>query len=399
MAIVLILTFAALAATPALASHEAGNGHAVLYFHAADGANLSDIPLNLLAPPDSFTFRSSDGPGAATFTCADSLGGPRQEAHSVHAFTYAAATEDELLPQGLNVDARGLAYPTTVAGSMSLRWYLETTAGGPGPDGPPVPNVVVRATVREGAQLGGPALYDAGNLIAEGQSAPVLLAGPATQGVTTSQVEGRTVYNFTVPLEIRSPQLPERGFNVRVDVFLDNPLCGAVGGTAMGPLVRLHNSPGHRPTLSLDVGSPLRIVEAEVRESQAGIVHLRTGVVSVWGPYAVENLTVDVQGPSQASATTMTVVYPDGPATRPGSPTYLFWNWDALSQGAIAGDYTLTFAVRDHAGNDVGREGLPFRLEEASGHLPDPDRPAAAFGLSLAVFALALAVARAHRRT
>ena len=359
----------------------AASGPATLYFHVADSANLDNIPLNTLAPPANFTFRAGGGPTAATFTCASAAGGPGVESQTVHAIAYAAATDDAVLPQALRSEWRGLAYATRAGGNMTLHWYVETSsqAGGPGgqdPDQVPlaVPNVVVKATVREGEDTGaGVEGYDQGLLIAEGASDPALLAGPQTQGAGVDMVDGHYVYNITVTLAVKSDKLGEKGFNVRVQAFADNPLCTTTGGNAMAPVLRIHNSAGHRPSLGLTVDEPIKVMESSVAESQAGVVHLRATVLPVWGAYAFADARVAATGPGPVgNATTQTLLPDAGGAVRPSSPAYYFWNWDAGAERATAGHYALNLTVSDRDGNTAQAGGLSFTLAESETHPPAP---------------------------
>lgn len=401
----LLLAVVSLSLVPAAEAslHGSTPGSAVLYFHVADVANLGDIPMNTLAPPANFTYRAGGGPAAATFTCGAAAGAPGQESHTVYGIAYAAPTEDGVLPQALSGGARGLAYATDI-GNVSLQWYLETStqAGAPGadPDVLPVPvaNVVVRVTVRQGEEQGGGALgYDGGLLIAQGQSDPALLAGPNTQGAGVDMVEGHYVYNFTVPLVLNRTLLGPEGFNVRVDVFADNPLCAASGGEAMAPVVRLHNSLGHRPALKLTVQEPLRALQTDVDESEAGVIHVRTSFLSVWGGYAVSNVTVAVQGPSAPRNATTVLLEPGaGGLAGPASPRYFFWNWNALAEGAVAGRYEVNITASDPSGNVLTARSA-FILAEGE-HLPDLAKPSPVPATLAFTVLLGLAVARRRRQ-
>lgn len=360
-----------------------------LHIHAADGANMDAIPMNVLPAPDGFTFRHSGGPTAATLTC---LPGGTQ-AHTVHAIQYAGPTEDGQLPQALRGEWRGLAYPTRLTGNLTLHWFIEAAAQtGPVASSTPLANVVVRGTLREGeSAAAGVEGYTRGTLLAQGQSAPALLAGSQTQGAQHSTVEGRDVYGFTVPLALESAALTTTGFNLRVDVFVENPACPAAGGQATPPLVVLHNSPGHRPALQLEVEEALRVLATNVTQSRAGIVHLMAEVLPLWGGYAGANATVETSGPSlPANATTALVLPRAGdPNARPSTPAYLFWNWDAAREAAHAGSYTFTLTVSDAAGNAVQAPPAGFGIAPSATHTPpSPTKGAPSLPFAAAVVLL-----------
>lgn len=376
-----------------------------LYFHVADSANMDSIPMTVRPPPEGFLFRSGGGPTAATFSCLSAAGGPGQQSHTVYGIAYGALTEDEVLPQMLRGEARGLAYTLESMANVSLQWFVEVSPQGApmGPGQAPLPltNVVVRATMRQGEDsANGISGYEKGLLLAQGQSAPATLAGAQTQGATVHDADGQIVYGFHVPLEVKKDTIPDEGFNVRVDVFVDNPACTATGGTTTPPLVRLHNGPGLRPHLNLSLAHALQVGQAEVTvtESQAGIVHLRVPVNTVWGSYAVANVTVDVQGPGPANNATTDLVLPDaqqGPAS-PKSPAYFFWHWDAKSARAVAGTYRLDFKLFDANGNAQAGAPANITLQENEDHPPPPDKPAP--GLTVVPLLLVALGAAASRR-
>ena len=391
---------------PLLASMVAA-GPSTLYFHVADPANMDDIPLNAVEPPANFTFRHGGGPTAATFTCTGPTGGPGSQSHTVHAIAYAGLTDDTATAQGLRGEWRGLAYGTRLQGNLTLHWYIEASSqvapgGDPGTVPIPLANVVVRMAMREGEDVGaGPAGYDQGLLIAQGQSAPAHLAGPQTQGASYDLVDGRYVYNITVPVAIVAADLKEAGFNVRVDVFTDNPACGTTGGQAMAPLVVIHNSPGHRPSLDLQVETPLKVLETNVTESKAGVVHLRATLLPVWGAYALGDATVEASGPGPVANTTTQMVMPraEDPSVRPHSPAYFFWHWDARQAKGVAGEYALELTATDASGNAQQATGITFRLAEDEHHPPPPETKAspAVAGLLLVVLVGLGCALRRHR--
>lgn len=342
-----------------------------LFIHAADPANMDAIPMNVLPPPDGFTFRHAGGPTAATLTCLPA----GTQAHTVHAIQYAGPTDDAQLPQALRGEWRGLAYPTRLTGNLTLHWFVEAAAqGGPVSSSTPLANVVVRGTLREGeSAAAGVEGYARGTLLAQGQSAPALLAGSQTQGAQHTTVDGRDVYGFTVPLSVESATLTTTGFNLRVDVFVENPACASTGGQATPPLVVLHSSPDHRLALQMSVEEPLRVLATNVTKSRAGIVHLMAEVLPLWGGYAGANATVETTGPSEPGNATTVLVLPraNDPNVRPSTPAYLFWNWEAAREGAHAGTYAFALTVSDRAGNEA-KAAATFEIEPSATHTPPP---------------------------
>jgi len=346
-----------------------------LYVHLADPANLDDVPMTAQEPPANLTYREGGGVADVTFSCVPAAPGPGLEAHTVYAVPYAQPADDTHLPQAIATAARGVGYATTLGANLTLHWYLETAtqatgpSGDPTPAGPPVPNVVVRATLREGEPIGADASkYDAGQLLASGESAPALLAGPATQGATVDTVDGHTVYNVTVPLTVAAARVPSIGMNLRVDVLVQNPLCDAAGGTLMPPLVLSHSSPGHRPHLDLDVGEPLRWLPPKLDRDQFGSVHYTGGLIGVWGGYAIANASVTVSGPTPASAVSLNVVRPAScgssacPLRAPTDPAYVLWTWRSGDDHAAAGEYGVNATASDLSGNTLAAPPISFGL-------------------------------------
>jgi len=405
----LLLALPALAVTTAAAP-------ATLYLHLADPANTDDVPMTLQAPPANVTYREGGGITAVTFTCLPAAAGsPASETHTIYAVPYAAVPDDVHFPQAIDTAARGVAYATALGTNATLHWYLETDTQATSPSGDPVPgpvpvtNVVVRAMLREGEPVGGDAAkYDQGQPIASGESAPAVLAGPATQGATVDTVGGHSVYGIDVPLAVSSPRVPSLGMNLRVDVLVQDPACDAVGGEFAPPLVINHSSPDHRPRLDLDVAEPLRIAPPRLDRDQFGSVHYTAEALSVWGGVAVANVSLAVSGPTPAHSTSLNLVRPGacGSPTcavhAPDQPAYLLWTWRSTSDGAAPGQYVVNATVTDVAGNTLAAPTVSFGLAAdtkaplvTGGPTKASPAPLAAI---LALLLLGLATAQRKRR-
>jgi hypothetical protein len=344
-----------------------------LYFHATDEANLDNIPMNVLEPPEEARFRGAP----ILLSCTESPVG--FQGHTVYGILYALPTDDLEVPQALAGQARGIAYAVDLVGQMRLQWFVEVEGSAP------ALNVVVQGTVREGEELaGGVEGYERGRIVASGQSASAILAGPQTQGAVATQVDGRYVYNLTVPMTIQSPRIPLAGMNVRVDVLVENPLCPAGLGP---PLIRLHNSHDHRPRLHLEVTEPLRVLSAKVTEGKTGVVHVQAEVLPAWGGYAFAGGLVD----GRAGTGTAVVPSDHSRTILPSSAAYYFWDW----RDAPAGDHWFNGTLRDVQGNEVRFGPLHIHFEESEVHPAPEGRPSP---LAIAPFLGVLAVLVALRR-
>jgi hypothetical protein len=262
---------------------------------------LADFPITPQAPPDGFVVNSGLGLASNTFTCAPNppLARPFGEAHTFRGYAYPEPVE---VARGDSVKfhpSRGVDGDVLFSGKpLVLHWYwaMDPAPGVPVGEQVPVvlPNVVVEATLRAGSAVAvDDAVYDEGEVIAHGASAPATLAGPATQGARHTTVEGQSVYEFTVPMQVAAPLVPrEQGFNLRVDTYMTD--CG--DGRAMPHAVALHSSPGHRPRLETEVVSPLS-GSLSAQTAADGSLVVVAEPASVLGAGDVANVTVTAVGP------------------------------------------------------------------------------------------------------
>ncbi|MHB1262783.1 MAG: hypothetical protein ACYC2H_13835, partial [Thermoplasmatota archaeon] len=268
-----------------------------------------------------------------------------------------------------------------------LLWYWSTqVAAGEGPTPTPVPNVVVQATMRAGAAISvEDVAYNEGELLAEGHSAPALLAGDASTGVEHSMVEDRHVYHFTVPLEVKGAAIPKEGYNLRIDTYVMQDGCPG-DGYLMPNVLTVHSSPGNRPRLELATIQPPTIAGIHVHpENGTWVFDVRAN--SPWGGVDVGNVTLEVVGPTMPTELLVEPyhapahchcdifggygeVYTDTRGT-----------WNAIADEAKEGDYVLKVHVTNLQGTSEANSEEPFSIsspKESPGAAP-----------TLLVFALA----------
>ncbi|MEA3143519.1 MAG: hypothetical protein QOG31_843, partial [Thermoplasmata archaeon] len=308
---------AALLALPAVAAAIEGTGPPVavqataaadstLYFHVRHGA---DFPITPQEPDPAF--RLDDGIGLATHSLSCVPPGTPLDGLTQHEYTtyygFAALGKvgygPEPQPYGGLHAGIAAALELDAAAPLTLHWFMSTYGGAPpggsGGDQVPVPGVVVRATVRLGERLSPyDTAYNAGGLVAQGQTPPTTLAGTATAPTPLADpsqstpgasvryagtVDGFPVYGFTVPMPALLATVPqEEGFNVRVDVFQRLPTCPDPSqGYVMANVVRVHTSPGLRPSLGLREREPLRLEATLEQFLEAQVLHV--SAASPWG--------------------------------------------------------------------------------------------------------------------
>lgn len=343
-----------------------------LFIHLGAPGIASDVPLNTQEPPGDVSARQGPETIGSLAPCGPVAGVPMTsaEAFTVYAFGYAAAVDYSMNSPGpVQGELRGIGFTAALdsGAGMTLHWFIETPAAQPAPTTPIViPNVVVRATLRSGEAIQTDSTgYNNGTVLAQGQSPPALLAGPATQGANYTEVDGRGVYEFTVPLTIALASIPgDRGFNLRVDTYVETPAC-----STMGPLIVFHSSPGHRPRLALSVFNPVRIDVIRPRED-GGAITLQASVQDVWGRYDLRDPTLAVRGPSTPSKLER-LTPPGGPSTKefaPHLPLVLAWRWNHTREGAAAGNYTARIEVSTLQSKSVAaRSESEFFLQRSNG--------------------------------
>lgn len=332
-----------------------------LYLHV-DG--FQDVPMTTRPPHPEYTF--SDGMGVATHSvCVEdptdrAFGG--RSYHSYYSyFSPGVVRYDTGDGQPRHHPDRGLAGDLELGeGPMTLWLTLRShaTSGDWGANDAPVvvPDVVVRGTVRHGDDLSpGHEAMDSGEIVARGQTPPTLLAAEWTSGdhVVYEEVDGQHLYTFRVEMPIRQPSIPqEESFNLRIDVFTDNPYCAdpadPAGYTTLD-LVRRHSDAEHRPRLEFEVFDALRSDHFEARFIRDELV-LYTSTSSPWGNSDIvppdddlaDSVDVRIDGPADP---TLDVLYYHEYGChctpRPVDGTFV---WRDISESP-AGVYNVTITV------------------------------------------------------
>lgn len=343
-----------------------------LYFHLI---GLNDFPINTQAPDQAYAQTPTKGVTSITSSCLPAgspVGFAGREEHTSYGYSSPSLVEYNFSDQGHPRvhPERGLSYDIQVDPSQPwvLTWYLETqtapaSAPGADPNQAPivVPNVVVTATIRSGDAITTDGKgYNAGDVLAQGHSDPVTLAGPLSDQLdagkagyagTNQSADGHWVTGFRIPLTLGAPTIPKKsGYNVRIDVSMDNPACNDPGGSGylMPSLVRTHTSPQFRPGMSLNVLNPVNIPYVHPEPVGDEIV-IHTEETSPWGSYDVEagqvqmhlsgpGITQDPQHLARAAVSTIHIHGPDA-HTKPYQVSYV---WDYKADQAQDGTYTVT---------------------------------------------------------
>jgi hypothetical protein len=167
--------------------------------------------------------------------------------------------------------------------------------------------------------------YNTGPILVQGRSEAATIAAdkvlPRAPGLAQpehvralgQQADGTWLFEFAVPMAIETPLIPRStGYNLRVDVAMDNPACTQPDAALMPNLVRVTSSPGHRPRMEFAVRNPLRIDALHPQFVGDDLV-VHAAVNAAWGNYDVgepsiytpsvtdDDLKVTIQGPSEAA--------------------------------------------------------------------------------------------------
>ena len=310
-----------------------------LYMHLID---LNDFPINTQEPDDHWTVSNAWGLTTSTTSCLPN-GTPgadlSQQFHTFYGYSSPSYVEYSFETGGMPRvhPERGISYDALLDQNtpFTLYWYLTTqtvkTQGGSAPDPSsipvPVPNVVVSATIRAGQNISvDDRAYNMGPVLVQGKTAPATLFAnqvlPAAPAASPSpnvralgqQADGSWLFEFAVPMTIDTPKIPRStGYNLRVDVAMDNPACTDADHAAMPNVVRVSSLPGHRPRMEFAVTDPLRIDALHPQFVGDDLV-VHAAVNAVWGNYDVgepslytpnvtaDDLKVTIQGPSDATS-------------------------------------------------------------------------------------------------
>jgi hypothetical protein len=303
-----------------------------LYMHLI---NFQDFPINTQKPDDKYTDSSAIGLATNTLTCVKNpvpgTGNPFQEFHKYYGYSSPSYVEYNFEQDGKprTHPERGISYDATIDQNAPfyIYWYLETMTGAPSgatpvsPDSAPVvvPNVVVKATIRAGDAISvDDKAYDSGPELVSGQTKPATIGGGQAIGsdgqpaadvtsVGGTAPNGPYIYQFKVPMTVSSPTIPRAtGYNLRIDMYVDNPACTSADQKVMPNTVKIHTSAEHRPRMEMSITDPIRLEYLHPQFVGDDLV-IHTSMNSAWGNYDVneqdpDGIQVSVTGPSPATS-------------------------------------------------------------------------------------------------
>ncbi len=346
-----------------------------MYFHIN---GFQDFPVNTQKPSDKYAESVQVGLATHSSCAADPTGTQRFTSGSHH--TWYGYSSPSIVEYDVDENGkprihqeRGISYDVQLDGNVvpKFTWFLE----GRNPDAvptnsqhPPISNVIVRATMREGDDVSvGNEAFNQGAIIAQGQSLPTTLAGGATggEGQDAGQVEAiqdgdRWIYKFEFDLDYDKTMIDkDESFNVRVDAFMDNPYCNdpssSEGGDyAMLDYALVHTSPDFRPKLAWAVMNPLYI-EALHPQFVGDDLVVHTASNSPWGSYDVQGdiaieqpMKLEINGPSPAlSLDQVALVENTRGHHNHNKAVTATWLWDFQADQAKDGVYTVQFKVKN----------------------------------------------------
>lgn len=348
--------------------NDPGPAETTLYVHGQAGL---DLVLTVQEPEPGWSTGGSTGLATVTQACVRPAPGQAQgDHHTWYAFVSPGAVQydgDEVRYHPMRGIARDLRLDADAP--VRLVWYLETGAG---QDSLPLPapNVVVRATLREGDRISPDhTAMDAGPVIAQGETSPALLAGPATPDhpqvrYVPATVDGETrhVYEFSLRLPYAAQDVArvpsEAGFNLRVDAFVENPACDGADEKVMPHTVNLHSSDGHRPRFTWSVLDPLRIAYLAPQFIGGDLV-VQANVQSPWGTYDVgepgaDGIRLTVEGPTTPVHAERIEWSPPRTHDDPlglGDGRTLTWVWDLEADRPEDGRYVVRLTAQNLQGS------------------------------------------------
>lgn len=347
-----------------------------MYFHVN---GLQDVPVNTQKPDDRYAESVNVGLATHSQGCVDipGVGLASGNYHTYYGFSspgYVQYDVDEGGKPRYHPE-RGISFDVDLDTNtpVDFIWYMQGQATGGDTDGvpihrasPPLPQVVMRTTIREGDEISpGHTAFNTGEIIAQGTSEPVNLMGASTTS-ETGQVtyvgdaeNDAPVYKFQIPLEYQSNSIDkDESYNVRVDLYMENPLCTdpQADEYIMGDFLRLHTSAANRPQFTWNVMNPLRIEYLHPQFIGDDLV-LHTSTNSPWGNYDVrgdqdtENqggLNVNVAGPSvPVSLNRVALTARTHEHDHHTEAVDATWVWEYKKDGARDGLYTVTFTAKN----------------------------------------------------
>lgn len=351
-----------------------------MFFHIN---GFQDFPTNTQKPDDSFVANPNLGlathSGCVPDNPATTFGGT--SSHTWYGYSSPGYVEYDVEENGQPRyhPERGISFDVDLDESVPpvFTWYLSTqifagNANDPVPDPNQVPvvvpNVVLRATIREGDAISvGHEALNQGELIAQAQTAPAHLAADSTvsdDGSVSYQgtVDGQHIYKFEFPLDYNRASIDaEESYNIRVDVFMDNPACGEPEGWEDGSYlmldwVRIHTSPEYRPQLQWNVMNPLRIEFLHPQFIGDDLV-VHTSTNSPWGNYDVRGdqaseaqggLELEITGPTPAlSLERVALTARTHEHDHHTEAVDATWVWNYQADNAKQGLYNVVFNVKN----------------------------------------------------
>ncbi|MFA5943821.1 MAG: hypothetical protein WC876_05070 [Candidatus Thermoplasmatota archaeon] len=333
-----------------------------LYLHLN---GYQDMAMTTQPPPDSYAEDVTIGLAASTLTCLPTLpmSGAQQDYHTRRAFGFQGHVDYSQDPprqeMGSYGSSRSLAADVPLTGGrMLLHWYWSTDVNGPSdaPDQVPfaVPGVVVEATVRTGDAISiDDEAFDRGQLVAHGRTPAAILAAEQSSGVTYSQVDGRRVYEFQVPLDIGNATLPaDIGYNLRIDTYVLRDECPA-DGALMPNVLAAHTSAEHRPRLEFTADDAPRVELlhlGSLPNAPADRILVAANVSSPWGNPDIAKVQLTITGPVEAISILQIPSVGEIHCHCPPAPLQPVWMWDAGFDGAPPGHYTATLTATSTQG-------------------------------------------------
>ena len=426
-----------------------------LYFHIN---GFQNFPINTQKPSDEFSDEVNVGLTTNTLSCVPENPGTGgltgKKYHTFYGFASPSYVEYNFTEDNKPRihPERGLSYDVLIdpSGQFKVVWYLSTTTrapsqGGANPDQLPLPlpQVSVRATMRTRAEVSiGDAAFNAGQLLAQGESAPANLAGPATTDVNFTQVNGNYVYEFVVPMAISGGNVIPKAdaYNMRIDVMMKVPTCDSNPDQAFMPnVVNVWSSPEARPRMHLSIMDPIRIEYMHPQFIGDELV-IHTASNSPWGNYDVDEvansgtcyteggITLRIQGPSTArSLCRAAVVQRTHEHDHHMEAVDVSYIWPYKQDGAQDGVYTIVMEVQNdqhtatargvaqfeigkdlkvtRCGNSASVAGADSKndcvneFQNTNGESIEPPKEAASLQLLGALAMLGLAAVAARRRT
>jgi hypothetical protein len=383
---------ASAAATPGITNPIASTP-TKLYFHV--GAN-QDFPINTQSPPtDGYVKDDHIGLATNSLSCLPSGtpadGNTQKRYTTYYGFSSPGYVEYNYTENGgprIHPE-RGLSFDVNLdpAVAPTVYWYITTFSGQPPSStqgksvDPIVPNIVARATIRTGEKITlGDEGYNDGQVIAQGQTAPTtLVAGQAAltqsgaenpQVTRTPQGSGLpTIYGFAIPLTYSSTTIPkDKGYSVRIDLFLDNPECDISQDKYVMPnVVQTHTDPQHRPHMELAVMNAVRIEYMHPQFVGDDMV-IHTSENSPWGNYDVDEtqggINLAIEGPNGPvtgvyRAAVVQRYHEHDHHTQAVDVTFV---WPYKQLNAQDGAYTISLEVKNDQGSQKASGVAQFQI-------------------------------------